>query len=77
MATMKRGNLAKATGSNIETIRYYENIGLLHEPDRSASGHRLYSQNDQKRLGFILRCRELGFSIAELRELLGLVDSED
>jgi MerR family transcriptional regulator, mercuric resistance operon regulatory protein len=74
---IKRGALAEATGSNIETIRYYEKIGLLHEPDRSASGHRLYSRDDQKRLGFVLRCRELGFSIAELRELLGLVDTKD
>ncbi|NNC71786.1 MAG: helix-turn-helix domain-containing protein [Sphingomonadaceae bacterium] len=74
---MKRGALAKATGSNIETIRYYEKIGLLPEPERTASGHRLYSLDDEKRLKFILRCRELGFSIAELRELLGLVDTDD
>lgn len=77
MAAMRRGNLAKATGCNAETIRYYEKIGLLPEPERSASGHRLYFPDDEKRLKFIMRCRELGFSIAELRGLLGLVDSAD
>lgn len=73
--TMKRGALAKASGCNIETIRYYEDIGLLGPPERTASGHRIYSPDDQARLGFILRGRELGFSIDELRELLSLVDS--
>ena len=74
---MKRGKLASSSGCNAETIRYYEKIGLLPEPDRSESGHRLYSAADQKRLRFILRGRELGFSIEELRDLLGLVDSKD
>lgn len=77
MLSMKRGKLAKSTGCNLETIRYYEKIGLLHEPDRTASGHRVYSPADQKRLKFILRSRELGFSIEELRGLLGLVDSDN
>lgn len=75
--TIKRGALAKASGCNIETIRYYENIGLLNSPERTASGHRLYSPGDQKRLRFILRARDLGFSIEELRSLLSLVDSHD
>ncbi|WP_306089620.1 MerR family transcriptional regulator [Qipengyuania flava] len=74
---IKRGELAKASACNIETIRYYEDIGLLHPPERTAAGHRVYSQDDQARLGFILRARNLGFSIDELRELLGLVDSGD
>ena len=73
--TMKRGALAKASGCNIETIRYYEDIGLLGPTERTPSGHRIYSTDDQARLGFILRGRELGFSIDELRELLSLVDS--
>lgn len=72
---IKRGELGKATGCNIETIRYYEKIGLLLEPDRSAGGHRLYSKEDRARLGFILRSRDLGFSIEELKSLLSLVDS--
>lgn len=61
----------------METIRYYEKIGLLHEPDRTGSGHRVYSGDDQRRLKFILRSRELGFSIGELRGLLKLVDRND
>ena len=74
---IKRGEMAKRSGSNIETIRYYEKIGLLAAPDRTGSGHRLYSPEDQSRLGFILRGRELGFSIDELRSFLSLVDSGD
>ncbi|CAN5319670.1 Cu(I)-responsive transcriptional regulator [soil metagenome] len=72
---IKRGELAKRSGCNIETIRYYETIGLLTELDRTESGHRLYAPDDQARLGFILRGRKLGFSIDELRSLLRLVDS--
>jgi len=72
---LKRGELSKRSGCNIETIRYYEKIGLLPEPGRSDGGHRLYEPADQARLGFILRGRELGFSIDELRSLLSLVDS--
>ncbi len=72
---MKRGALAQASGCNIETIRYYETIGLLHPPERTAAGHRLYPPDDQARLGFILRGRDLGFSIDELKSLLSLVDS--
>lgn len=74
---VKRGELAKRSGCNLETIRYYENIGLLKPPERTASGHRLYSPGDQARLGFILRGRDLGFSIEELKSLLSLVDSHD
>ncbi|WP_339827256.1 helix-turn-helix domain-containing protein [uncultured Parasphingorhabdus sp.] len=75
--SVKRGKLAKIAGCNIETIRYYENIELLRAVDRTSSGHRVYSFEDQARLRFILRARELGFSIAELRELLSLVDSHE
>ena len=71
-----RGDLARATGCNIETIRYYEKIALLNPPERTPSGHRLYSAGDQARLGFILRGRELGFSLEELKSLLSLVDSD-
>lgn len=72
---IKRGALAKAAGCNIETIRYYENIGLLKAPERTAAGHRLYSSEAQSHLRFILRGRDLGFSIEDLRGLLGIVDS--
>jgi len=74
---MKRGELARHAGCNIETIRYYEDIALLHPAQRSAAGHRLYSAGDRARLGFILRGRALGFSIDELKSLLSLVDSSD
>lgn len=71
-----RGTLAKRFGCHLETVRYYEKIGLLHPPARSQGGYRLYKTDDQRRLRFILRGRELGFSIDELRSLLSLVDSE-
>lgn len=74
---LKRGALAKRFGCNIETIRYYENIALLEPPDRTGGGHRVYSPKDQGRLGFILRARELGFSVEELRSLLSLSDSHN
>ncbi len=69
------GALARDTGCNIETIRYYEKIGLLAEPPRSSGGHRSYASNDTKRLSFIVRSRELGFSVPDIRQLLRLVDS--
>jgi MerR family transcriptional regulator, mercuric resistance operon regulatory protein len=68
------GALSKRTGVNIETIRFYERIGILPKPPRSASGHRIYGQDQLMRLGFVRRSRELGFSLAEVRGLLQLVD---
>lgn len=72
-----RGALAKETGVNIETIRYYEKIGLMPDPLRTGAGYRVYDASDLKRLLFIRRCRELGFSLDDLRGLLGLVDGCD
>ncbi len=69
-----RGTLSKLTGCNIETIRYYERIGLMPDPPRSEGGHRLYDDDHVRRLRFIRRARELGFSLVEVRGLLGLVD---
>jgi len=74
MAHLSRGVLAKKTGVNIETIRYYEKIALMPDPPRTAGGHRSYNKSLLKRLSFIRRCRELGFTIEELRDLLELVD---
>lgn len=71
---LQRADLAKATGCNLETIRYYEKTGLLAEPLRSAKGYRLYGENDVRRLRFIMRARALGFTIEEIRGLLTLVD---
>lgn len=71
---MTRGELASRTGCHLETVRYYEQIGLLPAPPRAANGHRMYADADERRLRFILRGRALGFSIDELRTLLSLVD---
>ncbi len=71
---MTRGAAARRTGCHGETIRYYERIGLLPPPPRSAGGHRLYGAADLRRLGFIRRCRDLGFTIDEIRSLLRLAD---
>lgn len=66
------GRLATLSGVNLETIRYYERIGLMPEPDRTEGGHRLYEADHRRRLTFIRRARELGFSIDEIRALLDL-----
>lgn len=66
------GVLSKDTGVHIETIRYYERIGLLPEPPRSHGRHRVYDDTHRRRLVFIRRSRELGFSLGEIRILLGL-----
>jgi len=71
---MTRGELAKRTGCNAETIRYYEKIGLLPEPLRSESGYRQYDETHEQRLRFVMRGRELGFAIEDLKSLLDLVD---
>lgn len=73
---LSRGALAKRSQVNAETIRYYEKIALLPEPERSEGGHRLYQDADLNRLCFIKRCREIGFSLNEIRELLSLVDGQ-
>lgn len=72
--TIKRAKLAALSGCNLETIRYYEKIGLLTEPARDSNGYRMYEDMHVRRLRFILRGRELGFSIEDIRGLLGLVD---
>lgn len=74
---MNRGQLAARTGSNLETVRYYEKIGLLHAPPRSANNYRVYDETHLGRLRFILRSRALGFSIEEVRGLLALTDEGD
>ena len=71
---LTRGELARVTGSNIETIRYYEKTGLLPDPPRTDAGYRIYSAAHATRLRFILRARELGFSTEDVRGLLGLED---
>lgn len=72
MSFMKIGEVAKQSDVGIETIRYYEREGLLAEPKRRPSGYRQYDQSVVARLQFIRRTKELGFTLAEIRELLGL-----
>jgi MerR family mercuric resistance operon transcriptional regulator len=66
------GALSERTEVNIETIRYYERIGILPKPPRSAGGHRLYPEEYQRFLVFVRRARELGFSLEDVRALLRL-----
>ncbi len=68
------GDLAKSTATKVETIRYYERIGLLPAPERTAGNYRSYSAAHLGRLSFIRRARDLGFSIEQVRDLLGLSD---
>lgn len=68
------GQLSQKSGVNIETIRYYERIGMLDAPPRTQGGHRSYSGVDSRRLHFVRRARELGFSIDNIRALLALAD---
>ena len=69
---MKIGEAAAMSGCHLETVRYYERIGLLPKPARTGSGYRSYSDDDVRRLRFITRGRELGFSLDEIRSLLQL-----
>jgi DNA-binding transcriptional MerR regulator len=72
MDALRIGQLGQATGTKIETIRYYEKIGLLPAPKRTAGNYRSYAAEHLQRLGFIRRARELGFTIEDVRELLKL-----
>lgn len=71
---LTRGELAVRTGCNIETIRYYEKAGLLPPPPRTQGGYRLYDHELLKRLSFVRRSRDLGFTIEEVRDLLRMAD---
>ena len=71
---MKIGELARKAGSNSETVRYYERIGLLPRPGRTDSNYRDYSQEDVERLTFIRHARGLGFELADIRSLIDLAE---
>ena len=71
------GDLAKVTGTKVVTIRYYEQIGLLPAPPRTAGGFRAYRPHELERLRFVRRCRDLGFTLDQVRDLLGLAAHED
>ena len=66
------GDLAKGTGTKVVTVRYYEQIGLLPVPSRTAGNYRTYSNEHMRRLRFIRRCRDLGFTLDQIRDLLRL-----
>ena len=68
------GKTALKTDLPVKTVRYYADIGLVVPPDRSESGYRLYSEIEIKKLIFVKRCRDFGFSIDTCRELLGLYE---
>ena len=74
---MKIGELAKATGTKVETVRYYETAGLLPPPARTHANYRDYDLAHLERLMFIRRSRDLGFTLKSLRELLKLADDND
>ncbi|HRK19188.1 MAG TPA: helix-turn-helix domain-containing protein [Hyphomicrobiaceae bacterium] len=68
------GSLANKTGTKVQTIRYYEQIGLMPEPGRTEGGQRRYGDDELDRLAFIRHARQLGFSLEAIRELLDLSD---
>jgi DNA-binding transcriptional MerR regulator len=71
------GQLARQTGCNVQTIRYYEQVGLLATPSRNVGNQRRYDLGTLQRLAFIRHSRELGFSLAMIRELLDLAEDPD
>ena len=73
---LKIGELAKKSGATTKTIRYYELLGLLPEPDRTESGYRMYEEKDVERLIFIKKAKGLGFSLTDIGETLAIADSE-
>lgn len=68
------GGLAKQTGTKVQTIRYYEQIGLLAPPERTDGGQRRYNEDDVDRLSFIRHARQLGFPLDSIREIIDLSD---
>jgi len=66
------GELSKATGVKVVTIRYYEHVKLMPEPARTEGNYRIYSREHLRRLQFVRRCRDLGFTLDQLRDLLRL-----
>ncbi|MBI0539720.1 MerR family transcriptional regulator [Roseomonas sp. KE2513] len=71
------GALAKATGTKVETIRWYERVGLLAAPARTAGNYRTYGEPHLGRLSFIRRARDLGFSLEQIRTLLDLAEDRE
>ncbi len=74
---MQIGDLSRTAGVKVETIRYYERIGVLPRPARQVNGRRTYAENDARRLGFIRHARDLGFDLADVRTLLALQEQPE
>jgi len=74
---MKIGEIAAATGMSVETIRFYEREGLVSAPGRTAANYRSYAGEHLRRLTFVRRARDLGFSLTQVRALLDLSDDRD
>ena len=70
---MKISDLSRATGVDVETIRYYEKAGLLHAPAREANGYRNYGEPHLERLAFVRHCRALDMPLADVKRLLDFV----
>ena len=77
MTTIAIGKLAKSCGVNIDTVRYYERQDLLLPVERTQSGYRRYSDDSVKRLRFIRRAQGLGFTLSEIKNLLGMTENDD
>jgi Hg(II)-responsive transcriptional regulator len=73
---MTVGELAKQTGVNLETVRFYEKQNLLPEPERTPGGHRLYTSEDVDRLSFIQRAKWVGFTLKEIRTLMRVREAD-
>ena len=71
------GRLAKATGTKVETVRWYEKVGLIDPPGRTDANYRVYAARDLARLSFIRRARNLGFSLDQIRSLIEMSDDRD
>jgi Cu(I)-responsive transcriptional regulator len=76
-SSLSIGDLARATGTKVETIRYYERTGLLPPPPRTGGNYRAYGAEHLARLSFVRRARDLGFPIGQVRALLGLADQQE
>lgn len=72
---LKINELSKQSGINLETIRYYEKIGILPIPQRGPNGYRLYTEDDVKQLNFVKTCRTFGLSLGEIKQLNSLQQS--
>lgn len=74
MSGYRIGDLARYAGTKVETIRWYEKVGLLPSPSRTEGNYRVYGEAERRRLGFIRRARDLGFPLDQVRALLNLAD---